>query len=71
MARARPDEIYVGGHWICHVRVHRGQCVKVLALKTRTVRLQPVGAWSRSQRNNVWTVPLPRFLAAYRPVERS
>ena len=68
MGRVGHEQIRVGGRWSSTARTHRGQIVEVVAIRSRTVRVRPVGAWSKSQRNNRWTVPVDHFLAGHAPV---
>jgi hypothetical protein len=62
-------ELARGSRWRCVTRTHFGQEVEVLALRSRSVRVRPVGgAWSRAQRSNVWVVPTARFIRQCAPV---
>lgn len=63
----RPD-VTIGGFWVCTNRKHRGLRVEVVGVNTRCVRVRPLGAWSRSQRNKFWTVPIDIFLMTNRPI---
>ncbi len=60
-----------GSRWRCRPRKHRGLEVEVLALRPRSVRVRPIGSWSRAQRSNVWMIPLAQFLFQHEPLKAS
>jgi hypothetical protein len=71
MTQILTPQLIVGQRWTCRTSTHRGQNVELVAIKSRTVRLMPTGAWSRAQRSNFWTIPVARFLATYVPLRAS
>jgi hypothetical protein len=54
-----------GARWACVGKKHRGLEVEVLRVSRSSVRVRPVGRWSRGQRSNVWMVPVRQFLAGH------
>lgn len=62
------SEPTAGSRWRCRSRKHRGLEVEVLAVRLRSVRVRPIGSWSRAQRSNVWMIPLAQFLFQHEPL---
>jgi hypothetical protein len=60
-------DLDVGSRWRCRSRKHRGLVVEVLAVRHRSIRVRPVGSWSRAQRSNVWMIPVLQFLYQHEP----
>lgn len=64
-----------GARWRVASRTHAGLEVEIIRVTRHSITVRPVKtrapvrrrAWSRQQREDRWTIPLMRFLAAHRP----
>jgi hypothetical protein len=57
-----------GTRWACTGRSHQGLQVEITDVRSLSVRVRPIGSWSRQQRNNRWVIRFDAFLATYRPL---
>jgi hypothetical protein len=68
MQNVLTPELAPGTRWACTGRRHRGLQVQIIDVRSLSVRVRPIGSWSRQQRNNRWLIRFDKFLTTYRHV---